>query len=217
MSLHRTLLLLICGSLICLNVSAQDPPEPAGEPAAGEASADDADHKKLRALRDALTEAILAGDTEEQLKHVDGNVVATWQNNRVVRGVDGLREFFQEMNGGDSKVFQGYTVPPTADEPTILRGGETGIVFGQSVPHYNYMGMEFDLENRWTATVVKDETGDWKIASYHVSANVVDNPFLTVAKKSLYWGCGISLVVGLLIGIVGSRVLRGRRQASDAS
>ena len=59
------------------------------------------------------------------------------------------------------------------------------IAVGKSVPHSKYLGMEFDLENRWTATLVKDD-GQWKIAAYHVSSNIADNPILTLAKKSTY-------------------------------
>ena len=44
--------------------------------------------------------------------------------------------------------------------------------------------MEFDLENRWTAALVKEE-GEWKLAAYHVSANVLDNAVLDIAKRGV--------------------------------
>src|SRR5688572_12371304 len=143
-------------------------------------------HDELRELRVALTEAVKKGDIEGQLAHVHKNIVATWQNNRVVRGADGLQAFLKEMDAENKKVFRGYKVEPEADEITILHGGDTGIVFGKSVPQYHYLGMDFELENRWTATLVK-ERGKWKIAAYHVSGNIVDNPVLSVAKRSAYW------------------------------
>ncbi len=61
----------------------------------------------------------------------------------------------QEINSGNEKVFQGYTERPTSDEVAILPGGDTAIAFGKSVPHYKWLGLEFDLENRWTATLLK--------------------------------------------------------------
>ena len=155
-------------------------------------------------MREALAKAVLEGDAEAQVAHVHENVVVTWQNNQVVRGIDGpkgLKKFLQQMNGGKERVFQGYKVPPTADELTILYGGDTGIVFGTSTPHYKYLGMEFDLENRWTATLVKTD-GKWKIAAYHVSGNILDNPVLSIAKRAVYWAGGICLLVGLVLGSV---------------
>jgi hypothetical protein len=143
MTVCRSVILLLCAGLSGMNVLAQDEPAQTTPE-----SSDEREHAELRALRDALTEAVLKGDAEGQLAHADENIVTTWQNHRVVRGHDGLREFLEEMNSGNQKVFQGYAVPPTADELTILHGGDTGIAFGTSVPHYNFLGMEFDLENR---------------------------------------------------------------------
>jgi len=181
------------------------------EPAEGVETADDeAVHEQLRELRRSLTQAVKTGDIEGQLANVDENVVVTWQNNEVVRGEDGLRKFLDQMNAGGEKVFQGYKVEPEADELTILHGGDTGVVFGKSVPKYKYLGMEFELENRWTATLVKED-GQWKIAAYHVSANVLDNPLLNAAKRLTYWTGGIALALGAVLGSVGSAVLRRRQ------
>lgn len=164
-------------------------------------------HAQLRTLRDDVTKAIIEGDPDGQVARVHDNVVVTWQNNQVVRTADGLKKFLGEMNSGGTRVFQGYTVPPTADELAILHGDDTAIAFGKSTPHYKYMGMEFDLDNRWTATLVKD--GDqWKIAAYHVSANVMDNPVLNIAKRSVYWAVGGGLLVGLVVGGLGARLLK---------
>ncbi|MEX2287413.1 MAG: nuclear transport factor 2 family protein [Planctomycetaceae bacterium] len=194
-----TSLVLVCACLFSTAAWAQD-----------KSTGDEAVHDELRAMRKSLTEALTKGDIEGQLAHVHPNVVATWQNNRVVRGEDGLRKFLAEINAGNQKVFQGYTVPPEADELTILYGGDTGIAFGKSVPHYKYLGMEFDLENRWTATLVKDD-GRWKIAAYHVSGNIADNPLLTVAKKSATWVGGVCLVVGIVVGSIVTMILKRKR------
>ena len=178
----------------------------AEEPPATVALADseEAIHNELRALREALTKAVLEGDADAQLAHVHDNVVVTWQNNQVVRKAAGLQEFLATINVGDDRVFRGYKTPPTADEPTILFGGNTGIAFGSSTPQYKFLGMEFELENRWTATLVKED-GTWKLAAYHVSGNIVDNPVLSIAKKSAYWAGGICLVVGLVLGALVSK------------
>jgi ketosteroid isomerase-like protein len=160
-----------------------------------------------------LTKAVLDGDVNAQLERVHDNVVVTWQNNQVVRGKDGLKKFLGEINNGPDRVFQGYKVPPTADDLSILYGGNAAIAFGGSTPHYKLHGMEFDLENRWTATLVKD--GDtWKIAAYHVSGNILDNPVLDIAKRSLYWVGGAGVLVGLALGALVMWLLKRRRPQS---
>lgn len=201
--------LVLFGMLVCLQLNAQETAPSPESPAT-----EQTDRDELRALREALTEAVLAGDVEKQIEYVHDDVVTTWQNNQVARGSDGLRNFMKEMNAGNQKVFQGYTVLPTSDEVMILDGGETAIAFGKAVPHYKLVGLEFDLQNRWTATLVKDD-GKWKIAAYHVSGNILDNPVLTAAKKSVFWVGGISLVIGLLLGVVGTK-LTGKKSEPAA-
>src|SRR5262245_5802078 len=131
-----------------------------------QADAEDPIHNELRALRDDLTKALVAGDVNKQLEFAHENVVTTWQNNDVTRGRDGLKAFLGKINPEKQKVFQGYKQPPQSDALSIIYGGDTAIAFGSSVPHYKIMGMEFDLKNRWTATLVKED-GKWLIASYH--------------------------------------------------
>ncbi len=50
------------------------------------------------------------------------------------------------------------------------------------------------------------------IASYHVSANILDNPVLSIAKKAVYWSGGIALLVGIFLGMVGNIVIRKLRK-----
>jgi ketosteroid isomerase-like protein len=205
---HSPLLTLFCVSQLAVTAAAQQGQDVAPAPASG---AEDPAHAELRQLREALTEAVLAGDVDAQLALTDENIVTTWQNSRVARGHDGLREFLNDMTAGGDDVFQGYTVRPTADDLSILHGGNTAIAYGSSVPHYRYLGMEFDLENRWTATLVNSD-GQWKVAAYHVSANVADNPILDAARRSLWMAGGIGAAIGIIVGLIGGMSLQRRRQ-----
>jgi uncharacterized protein (TIGR02246 family) len=152
-------------------------------------------HDELRALRKEVVAAIVAGDVEAQLKHVHPNVVVTWHNHVVCRGHDGLRKFMEKSG---STAFKGYKVEPEADELTILHGGDTGISFGRSVGTFQ-LGKEFEWENRWTATLVKED-GRWLVAAYQVSINAVDNPILNSATSMLGWVGGGAGGIGLLLG-----------------
>ena len=189
---------------------------PASMPQAASAgaSADEATHKELRALRDVLVDGIVKQDMELLVKNVTKDVTVTWQNGELCRGEKQLRDFFERMQKAGSKAFKGYKVPPTADELTILHGGDTGISYGTSIGLFEVAGSEYELKNRWSATLVKEE-GRWKLASYHVSMNVLDNPILNAAKGALVWVGVVALIVGAGIGLLVGRVL-GKAKARPA-
>jgi ketosteroid isomerase-like protein len=170
------------------------------------------DHVQLRALRVRLVDAINKGDINAIDADLHPNIVITWQDGQVCKGRDQVRKFYENMVSKSKKTFQGYKVPPTADEKTILySGATTGVVYGKSVGRFFLAGKEIEVPNRWTATVVK-ENGQWTLASYHVSMNVLDNPLLNGIKKSSGFVAGIALIAGLLIGW-----LLGKRKAARAA
>jgi ketosteroid isomerase-like protein len=194
--MHRQIIIVEFACLMaCGLLRAQDQPKPAEDPT----------HAELRTLRTQIIDAITKGDIDRVISSVHPDAVITWQNNEVCRGHKGLREFFDRMG---KNTFKGYKTPPTPDELTILHAGDTGISFGETVAEYHLLGTDHELKSRWTATLVK-ENGRWLLSAYHISMNVLDNPILNAAKKSLYWAAGGALVAGLLIG----RLLGGRRKA----
>ena len=163
---------------------------------------EDPAHNELRAMRKELVAAIVAGDIDTQLKYAHPDIVVTWQNHEVCRGHDGLRKFMKESG---SSAFKGYKVEPEPDALTILHGGDTGISTGRSVGVYQVLGKEFEFENRWTATLVK-ENGRWLVAAYQVSLNALDNPILNGATRMITWAGGGAGALGLLVGwLLGKR------------
>jgi len=129
----------------------------------------------------------------------------------VSRGREGVRAYFNKMTQGPERVVESFSAEVNVDELTILYGGDTGIAFGSAIQHYKLTnGLKLDAKTRWTATFVKED-GRWLIAGLHVSANLFDNPLLTMAKRTAYWAGGIGAVVGLLIGIL---VARKRKSTS---
>jgi ketosteroid isomerase-like protein len=179
--------------------------------AAQAARAEDPAHAELRALRDDMVDAVAKRDISRLLSHLHPNVVVTWQNAEVSRGHDGVRAYLDRMLSGDTRIVNTFTTQPTVDELTILYGGDAGIAFGSSADHFELRnGPTFDLASRWTATLVKDE-GAWKVAAFHASTNLFDNPVTQTARRWLIWtGIG-ALVAGLVIGAIVARLMRGKR------
>jgi len=169
-------------------------------PAQTAATAEDPAHQELRALRDDLLAGVSKGDIDAMITRMDPAVIITWQNGEVCRGHEGVRAFYARLAASTRRTFQGYKVPPTADELTILHaGGQTGVVYGHNTGRYFLLGKEIELPNRWTATVVKKD-GRWLLASYHISMNVLDNPILTGVKRGALITGTLALVIGLLGG-----------------
>jgi uncharacterized protein (TIGR02246 family) len=165
-------------------------------------SNDEATHNELRALRDGLIDAVNKDDIERQLTFVHPNVVVTAINGEVSRGREGVRAYRDKMLTGPQRVVESFHCDVTVDELTILYGGDTGIAFGNALQHFKLTsGMTLDAKTRWTATLVKED-GKWLVASLHASANLFDNPILTMAKRTAYWAGGIALVIGAVVGFV---------------
>lgn len=157
-------------------------------------------HNDLRALRDGLMDAINKGDIERELTYLDTNVVITWHNAEVSRGREGVRAYYNRLTGGPNKLVEKFSGEVKVDELTILYGENTGISFGSSVEHFVLTGgRKFDLNGRWTATLVKDN-GKWLIASLHVSTNIFDNAMLDLEKKRAFEYIVVALVLGVSVG-----------------
>jgi hypothetical protein len=106
---------------------------------------------------------------------------------------------------------QTFSTVPAVDELTILYGGDAGVAFGSSRDTFKLRnGQSFDLNSRWTATVVNDG-GAWKIAAFQSSANIFDNPLLAATKRWTMTAVVVALLAGLIGGFFAARL--GRRRA----
>ncbi len=163
-----------------------------------------------------------ARDLDRLLSYVDENVVVTWQNTDVNRGHDGVRRFYQEMVGGKNPVLSNITSELTVDELSIIHGGDTAIAFGSMKNTMSFgqtlaklplveKGMDISLTSRWTATLVRKDDG-WKLASYHTSADLFDNPVLSLASGSLFQLATITAVIGAALGALIVFLLMRRRR-----
>jgi ketosteroid isomerase-like protein len=174
-----------------------------------DASGDETAHQALRTMRDAVVNALNKGDIESLIPHLHRNIVFTAMNGEVCRGRDALRTYFNRMMNDPGHIVDSLSINPTVDRLTDIYGGTSGVAYGSSVDRYQLTnGQEFDVNARWTATMVK-ENGDWQIASFQSAANIFDNPILNTAKTTLYWGAAGAGVAGLVLG-----VLIGRRARS---
>jgi uncharacterized protein (TIGR02246 family) len=167
-------------------------------------------HAELRALRRAMVEAINKNDVDALLRHLDKDIAVTWMDGRVSRGPQEVREYIGRMTTGPDRKVTAYTTEAEVDDLTRLYG-DTGIAVGHSNDHFTLTdGQDFVANTRWTATLVKTG-GEWKLAGFHASVGMFDNPVLSIAmRRTAWWAGGLAGVAGLVVGIVATLLLRKR-------
>jgi len=189
--------------------------KPAADPETppGATAEEDPAHDELRALREGVKEAVNGNNLDDLLTFIHPDVVVVWHNAVISRKHQGVKDYYAEVLGGEDAILSSFTIDPEVKELTILHGDDTGVVYGTVVCHYAMKdGRTFDIEGPWNATLVK--TGDgWKIAAFHASVGLFNNPLAAAAQSALIWGCVICGGIGLLIGFVAAWLLKRPKAA----
>jgi ketosteroid isomerase-like protein len=161
---------------------------------------EDPAHQELREFRKQVVDAINKHDVDRLLTYLTDDVIVTWQNGEVSRTPAGVRAYYDKMMLGDNPVVAEMTTDPVPTDLTRLFG-DTGVSQGSSDDRFVLTdGREFTVHTMWTATLARSN-GAWKIAAFHASANMFDNPILWIAvrRTAIWTGIGAGLI-GLLIG-----------------
>lgn len=186
----------------------QVPPVDASGASTPDAAAQEAIHEQLRALRERMFSAYEKRDMDALLTDVVPEVVITWQNADRNKGHDEFREFYDRMMNGENAVVKDISSTFEVDDLSLLYGNDTAIAHGTQADKFALNdGSEFTLNSKWTATVIKRDDG-WKVASFHVSANIFDNPLLDVATGWLMKAGIAGGIAGLTIGLLIGRAFR---------
>jgi ketosteroid isomerase-like protein len=164
------------------------------------------DVKQLDELRHGLVDAFNHRDVDAMLHYLDPNVVVVWQNGEINQGPEAVRQYYNRM------MVQGVVKSVSFDPVVQGRAchGNMCVSVGTLQDTFTLSdGRVLPLNSRWSATVLKSEGGAWKIAAFHASANVFENPVINIAtrKVGLIAGAG-----GLLLGLVVGALLFRRRK-----
>lgn len=188
-------------------------PEADANPEVGETEAGEGApvHAELRQLRDALLEAHTNQDIDRILPLLTEDVVLTMQNGERCFEKAAFRDFYRRTFQEGAAAVETMSSDLRVDDLAILYGNDTAVAHGTSVDFFGLKnGTEFSLYGRWTATCRRTPEG-WKLAAFHVSANVFDNAVLDTAKD---WIAQVGLLGGLLGFVLGGSLMwvatRGR-------
>ncbi len=167
-------------------------------------------HADLRVLRDDLVQRFNAKDWDGVSGLLTAEATLAFPDGRRIKGPEELKAYVKKMTEGNPPIVVSLKVAPEVDDLTTLYGDDTGIATGTSRDHYELAyGKSMDLSTRWTATMVKDSGGPWKIAALQIGADVFDNPILAAANS---FGVGAALVTAL-IGMTAGYLFGRKRRA----
>jgi ketosteroid isomerase-like protein len=174
-------------------------------PAAHAQDPDFAIHEELRTVLREVQAAINAGQYDRMLPYLDPNIEATSMTQEVMSNRADITKYFQEWFG-PTGYMKKLDMKLEADRLTELNADKTwGLVRGKGLEHYEAKdGDQFDFVTRWTAVLVKNDDGKWRLRAIHFGTNNLDNPVLTKVKNTLVRngiiGAAAALVIGLAAG-----------------
>jgi ketosteroid isomerase-like protein len=178
-------------------------------------AAEEADHEIHQELRGVLTtvqNAINSGNYDAMLPVISENVRATTITQEVMSNRADVSAYFKKWfgQGGYLKKLDMHL---NADALTELSSDKTwGLVRGSGIENYTLAdGRQYPMKTRWTAVLIKESDGKWRLRAIHLGTNFLDNPILDDAKHAVVRYASIAGVVGLIVGL-GIGFLIGRRK-----
>jgi ketosteroid isomerase-like protein len=173
---------------------------------------DQAIHEELRGILRAATDAINSGQYDKMLPYMTENVEATSVTQEVMSSRDGVSKYFQEWFG-PTGYMRSMRMTLEPDALTELAPDKSwGLVRGTSREHYEAKdGGLFDFVNRWTAVMIRDVDGRWRLRAIHFGTNDLDNPVLTRVQQTLMRYTVAASIACLILGAALGWWLGGRR------
>ena len=174
-------------------------------PAAHAQDPDFAIHEELRAVLHEVQAAINSGHYDRMLPYLDPGIEATSMTQEVMSSRADVTRYFEAWFG-PAGYMKKLDMKLEADKLTELSADRTwGLVRGKGLEHYEAKdGDQFDFVTRWTAVLVRNDDGKWRLRAIHFGTNNLDNPVLTKVKGTLLRngiiGAAAALVAGLALG-----------------
>jgi len=165
--------------------------------------ADHAIHEELRALLQGMEKAVNEERYNDLAPYFHKDIRVTTINQEIITSREEIVTYFNRWFGPDGYLKK-VDMKLTADALTEFYANKTvGIVRGTGDENYILSDSRYyEMKTRWTATVIKDTDGKWRILSLHIGTNFLDNPILTEIEDSLiYFGVG-GLILGFILMLI---------------
>lgn len=182
-------------------------------PALAAQETDQAIHEELRGVLIGIEKAVNSESYGSLARYFHENLTITTINQEVISTRAEIEPYFEKWfgPGGYLKTLK---MSLEADELTELYADKTfGIVRGSGEEDYVLSdSRSFPMKTRWTATVIKDTDGRWRILTLHIGTDFLNNPILSVAEESVKFSGIVGGAGGLVFGALIMFLLgRGKR------
>ena len=173
---------------------------------------DQATHEALRGVLQGVEQAVNTQRYGDLAQYFDKDMRVTTIDQEVLTSRKDIVPYFEHWFGPGGYL-KSLHMTLTADAPTRLGPGKRfGTVTGSGLEQYGLAdGRHFDMKTRWTATVVRDDDGKWRILTLHIGTNFLDNPILAKAESALVYFAAGGVAVGLVLGMLIMWLWRRRR------
>lgn len=160
-------------------------------------------HQELRAVLATVQNAINSGNYDAMLPVISENVRATTITQEVMSNRAEVSAYFRKWFGPGGYL-KHLDMHFNADALTELSPDKTwGLVRGSGIENYTLAdGRQYSMKTRWTAVLVKEADGKWRIRAIHIGTNFLDNPILDDAKSTAKRYVLIASVAGLAFGLI---------------
>lgn len=172
-------------------------------------------HEELRSLLKGIETAINTEHYADLKQYFHQHLHVTTINQNIITTPEGIDAYFKEWFG-EGGYLKKLDIQLNADKLTQLHGHagspNWGLVYGTGIENYQLADGRFlPMKTRWTATVMKDADGKWRILALHIGANFYDNPIFHAVKASTTYYAAGGLVLGLLLGALGMAWVRRKK------
>jgi ketosteroid isomerase-like protein len=157
------------------------------------------DNEAIRNVFNVFSTAINTKNNGKLLSVMKPQAILIGNNQELISGKKSVEEYFPKTLGTNYKFERiGFSIEPGA---MIDIKGDMATVYGRGTEKYKLDSVEYTVQTRWSATVVKDGE-EWKIASFHSGVNFTDNSIIK-SFEEFGWKAGIAAgLIGLFIGFV---------------
>ena len=182
--------------------------------AGAEEEADHAIHEELRTVLHTVESAINSGDYDKILPVLSENVRATPVNQEFLTSRPEVSAYFKKWFGPKGYLKK-LEIKLTPDALTTLSADKSwGLVTGAGVERYILSDdRHYDINTRWTAVMVKEDDGHWRIRAMHIATNFLDNPLLSEAEHALGKAAALGGVIGLILGAMLAWLLTRKKKS----
>ncbi|MCW8932620.1 MAG: nuclear transport factor 2 family protein [Gammaproteobacteria bacterium] len=166
----------------------------------------DADREQLRNLLSTIEVALNQADIKQLAAHLRDDVVVTFLNAEVARGIPAVHRYFEKTMSGQNALLAGYKTQAKISAPALFFDN-IAIAYGTAKDEFTLRnGHMIPVNTLWSATLVK-QSKQWKVAQLHFSGNLFDNSVLSSVEKSIFIVSAIAVLIGLLIGFFIGRAM----------